>query len=93
MWTVTSFGKGVLLFVDGIPKCGTKTVVDNVSDLVVGVEVFGVKVQEASTNTIEFSISSLVGNLFVCFFAISSLLGYRWDRLRVWSLPTVFLVR
>ena len=62
MRTVTSFGKAVLLFVDGIPKCGTKIVVDNVSDLVIGVEVFRIKVQEASTNTIEFPISSLLGN-------------------------------
>ena len=48
MWTVTSLGKVVLILVDRIPKRRrSKTVVDYVSDLLVGVEIFGFKVEKA----------------------------------------------
>ena len=51
------------VLINRIPEGGTKVAVDNVSDLVVCVEVFGIKRNEASSDRVKLSVRSLLLDL------------------------------
>ena len=63
VWTVGRLGELVLDFVDGIPKCWTKVVVNNVSDLLVRVKGLSFNRHETAANSVELTVGSLFRNL------------------------------
>ena len=63
MRSIRRLSQVVLYFIDGIPKCWSETVVDNVTDFVIGIKVLGFEGDEAWTIIVELSVGTLFRNL------------------------------